>query len=305
MISRRSARLIAELYVQSFRTLTGTGAYLDYQINTERFYDFLFDHGYDSWFCNSAARQKHREHLKSFLMKLHTGESLTVLTTQNWSWEKRRGMGQAYLHKLAQDILNYWSTEGRTYKPHARGRNGLLDLCASLQLDGYGFAKGVLLKPETEVLEVREETGVIQSLFSDLALEKKETAFHHLKLSEEHYMNSKWDDSISNSRKFLECVLQEVAAAHSSRINKTPLSNRIYTSPVEVRKYFEREKLLTEKEVKALAANYGLLSQTGGHPYVAQNDQARLLRHISLVLSQFVMLRLKGCQESPPDNVIR
>jgi hypothetical protein len=45
---------------------------------------------------------------------------------------------------------------------------------------------------------------------------------------------------------------------------------------------------------EALAKVYGLLSHTGGHPYMAQNDQARLLRHLALTFSQFAMLRLRG-----------
>jgi hypothetical protein len=303
MISRRTARLIAELYVQSFKKFIHSSSYWEFEVNTQRLYDFLFDHGYDSWFCNSAVRSKTIEHLKSFLMKLHTGESLWVPNTQNWSWENAQKMGQAYLHKLAQDILNYWTAEGRTCKPDDQGQDRLHHLGASLQLDGYGFANRVLLKSETEVLEVREESGVIQSLYSELALANKEIAFHHLKLAEEHYMNSKWDDSISNSRKFLECVFLEVAAAHSLRIKKTQLSASAHTHPVEVRKYFEEESLLTQTEVKALAADYKLLSETGSHPYMAQNDQARLLRQLSLVLSQFVMLRLKGCLERPQITV--
>jgi hypothetical protein len=52
--------------------------------------------------------------------------------------------------------------------------------------------------------------------------------------------------------------------------------------------------LLDTKETETLAKVYGLLSQTGSHPNMAFNDQARLLRHLALAFSQFVMLRLQG-----------
>jgi hypothetical protein len=39
---------------------------------------------------------------------------------------------------------------------------------------------------------------------------------------------------------------------------------------------------------------YGLLSHTGAHPYMAENDQARLLRHLALLFAHFAMLRLQG-----------
>jgi hypothetical protein len=61
-----------------------------------------------------------------------------------------------------------------------------------------------------------------------------------------------------------------------------------------VRDYLERSGLLESKEKEALAKVYGPLSHTGGHPYMAQNDQARLLRHLALTFSQFAMLRLRG-----------
>jgi hypothetical protein len=52
--------------------------------------------------------------------------------------------------------------------------------------------------------------------------------------------------------------------------------------------------LLESKEKKVISSVYALLSNTGSHPYMADNDEARLLRHLSLTLSQFVMLRLQG-----------
>ena len=42
----------------------------------------------------------------------------------------------------------------------------------------------------------------------------------------------------------------------------------------------------------------GLLSHAGGHPYMAQSEQARLLRHLVLTFSQFVMLRFKSKLDS-------
>lgn len=48
-----------------------------------------------------------------------------------------------------------------------------------------------------------------------------------------------------------------------------------------MRDYLEQEALLERKEKDALAQVYGLLSETGAHPYIAKSDQARLLRHRS------------------------
>ncbi len=99
---------------------------------------------------------------------------------------------------------------------------------------------------------------------------------------------------MSNSRKFLELVLSEVAAAHASRVRQAPLSEGVLTTPVRVREYLQEAGLLEGKELAALTAVYKLLSEVGSHPYMALSEQARLLRHLSLTFSQFVMLRLQG-----------
>ena len=266
-----------------------------YTVDTVALYDFLYDHDYSAWLCNKARGIKSYSDTRpliDFIMRLHTGET-QYHTTQNWSSEERERLGQRYLVDLAEDVLNYWNadcSDGRKKE----SSEPVETLLRCLELDGYVYENERLLTPEEDILDVQEQVGVLESLYTSLRLNNKETAIHHLQLSEEHYLAERWDDSIANSRKFLECVLQEVAAVHSLRVSGSPLPDATYTRPVRVRDYLEREGLFETKEKQAVAAVYGLLSHTGGHPYMAQSDQARLLRHLALTLSQFAMLRLRG-----------
>lgn len=130
-------------------------------------------------------------------------------------------------------------------------------------------------------------------LYEKNGLADATTTFHHLELSEEHYLAEKWDDSISNSRKFLESVLAQIVAKHAAIVARN-VGDEVLSRPVRVRDYLEGEGLLEAKEKQAVAAVYGLLSETGGHPYVAQKEQARLMRHLALTFAQFTMLRLRG-----------
>src|SRR5690349_15052609 len=76
--------------------------------------------------------------------------------------------------------------------------------------------------------------------------------------------------------------------------------------PVEVRQYLERQGVVEQKEREALDKIYGLLSHTGAHPYMAEGDQARLLRQLSLTLGQFALLRLSSALKQPcPDRRLR
>lgn len=286
---------MAELYEGRFCVLHESQSGPDYYaVDVESLYDFLFDNDYAPWFCNAAKSTSVRNdsrHLKEFLMQLHTGEAQSP-ATPNWTWQQRQILGQQYLHNLAEDILNDWDREGHTRKPKIAPR--VDTLLRNLTLDGYVYQDSRLESPERTVLDVQEQTGVLETLYTGLGLGNRDTASHHLGLSEEHYLAKKWDDSIGNSRKFLECVLQEVAATHSRRRKGAPLAKSAYEKPVEVRDYLEREGLLEAKENEALAKVYGLLSHTGSHPYMAQSEQARLLRNLALTFSEFALLRLQG-----------
>jgi hypothetical protein len=194
---------------------------------------------------------------------------------------------------LSEDILNYWFSEER--RDHQGDTKDLVNkLIGQLELDGYVYRDSKLLSSEEDVVDVEEEKGVLKNLYESLNLNHKDVAFHHLDLSEEHYLEKRWDDTISNSRKFLECVLQEAAELINFRNKGSHLSKTIYESPSQIRAYLVQEGILEVKEKDAILKVYSLLSHTGGHPYMAENDQARLLRHLALTLSQFVLLRIQG-----------
>jgi hypothetical protein len=150
-----------------------------------------------------------------------------------------------------------------------------------------------LVPNEAEVLDTKEVSGAIETSYVALGLGDQATTFHHLQLTEVHYLAGRWDDSIANSRKFFESVLAQVVLRHSAS-KGTPATQDVLDRPARVREYLEREGLLEDKEKQAVASIYSLLSETGGHPYVAQQEQARLMRHLALTFAQFVMLRLKS-----------
>jgi hypothetical protein len=308
MISRKTVLLLADIITNVFscRRSFGINRFqqtLNYVVKTDVLYDYLFENNYDPWFCNLAklTRDNSQEFsqatrkLKELILKLHTGETQANVTPQ-WTWGQRQNLGQQYLENLAEDILNSWYTkwmqEQDFNKPSYEKSIDLLR--RNLELDGYIYINLRLLAPEKDVLDTEAETGLLKNLFTSLTLANSDVAFHHLSLSAEHYESGNWDDSISNSRKFFECILKETVSFHSLTIKKSSLPNSSLEKPVFVREYLEKENLLETKETEALSKVYGLLSHTGSHPYMAEKDQARLLRHLALTLSQFVLLRLQG-----------
>jgi hypothetical protein len=227
---------------------------------------------------------------KEFIMRIHTGETVAAATT-DWTWDQRMKLGQRLLKDLSEDILVL--NKKRALIPRTLEQT-LPMLIAQLELDGYIFRDYKLLFSEAAVLDVESEEGILEKIITDLQLENQEIMKHHLDLSGAHYVDGKWGDSISNSRKFLESVLQEITAVHHLLKVRKRIDPNIYSEPVRVREYLETQGLLEAKEKKALAGVYGLLSGTGSHPYIAEKDQARLMRYLALTFAQFVLLRFQG-----------
>ncbi len=289
MISRKSAMAIADAYTKKFSyksTSSGEKVYRD------SFYDYLYENDYEAWFCNMVKKYFDIRKLKEWLLQIHTGESFAA-ATPNWSWDQRRALGQTYLKNLARDFIVWF-----------RGNSGLWNIdnyktvyeevVRRLEIDGYVFEDGELRQTEVEVLDVEAEKGLLESLHTKLNLADREQTFGFLKLAEDHYVAGRWSDCIGNARKFFEAILQQVANQHSLASKNSSLASTTLSRPVAVREYLESEKLLEKKEREAVDKIYGLLSHTGGHPYMAEKDQARLLRQVCLTMTQFVMLRLEG-----------
>ncbi len=196
--------------------------------------------------------------------------------------------------------MNSWADDGQLTKTQ---RDAVAGLRRQLELDGYIWREGRLLYSEAGVLDTQSEQGVLENLIRGLGLDNQDVISHHLNLSETCFVESRWDDSISNSRKFLEAVLREVAAEHSSLVIGKPLDQKIYDWPGEVRKYLKSNGLLSEDERETLAKVYGLLSETGGHPYIAKQDEARLMRYLALTFAQYALLKLQRAKAEFLDEI--
>lgn len=261
-------------------------------VYTENLYDWLYEREYEAWFCNSIKGIFHIRVFKEFLLKIHTGESL-VGATPDWPWDKRQDLGQQYLERLSQDFLLWFKENSGDKWTVGQHKENNDELMRRLEIDGYLFDGTILLKSEEEVLDVEAERGLLHSLYRSLSLERESEAFTFLDLSEKHYVNGDWSDSIGNSRKFLELILKQVAVCHSRKSNSN-LNPGKAGRPVYIREYLENEGLFEKREKETVDKIYGLLSHTGSHPYMAEKDQARLLRQLTLTTTQFVLLRLQG-----------
>jgi hypothetical protein len=170
----------------------------------------------------------------------------------------------------------------------------------NLELDGYKYDQGRLTLSEADVLDTRETADALAVLYADLNLAEKEMALKHLEASGEHYRAGRWGDCVGNARHFLECTLRNVAADFSTRHKASSLPERTFKSPELVRQFLRKEGLITRKEEEALCKIYGVISDAGGHPNMAENEHARILRQMALIQAQFVLLRHQNYRKNHP-----
>jgi hypothetical protein len=292
MISRKSAKTIADTYHKHF---TNGDRRPGFHYKRDSLYDFLYINNFEVWLLNAfnSIPTYNDRGLKEFIMRIHTGESL-VSATLNWNWQQRQNLGQCILKNLAECLIYQRYTDPDFERYGDTDKNAVDFMQKVLELDGYIYHDGVLWIPEETVIKEAEEQGVLEGLMKAVDLEDITTIKHHLDLSATHYEESRWDDSISNSRKILEGVLSQVAARQSIAKEGKSLPPKTLERAVEVRDYLEQCGLIEKKEKETISQVYGLLSDTGGHPYIAERDQARLMRHLSLTFTQFILLRLEG-----------
>jgi hypothetical protein len=111
------------------------------------------------------------------------------------------------------------------------------------------------------------------------------------------YLESRWNDTISNARNFLEAILSQVGNALHLKLQNSPL---ITHRPVEIRDYLASAGLIDDTEKQAIARIYGLISNTGSHPNIAAEDEARLMRNLALTFSQYILLQWEGYLRNNP-----
>jgi hypothetical protein len=269
-------------------------------LHKEKLHDFLYEDNHEGPFLDLYKRHVETPaDLKNLILNLHTGMAW-VSKTQ--TLETKKEVGQQFIKDLALSILRLLDPYHIDFNIQIPKDPELLaqGLKNALELDNYIYKNDKLLPIESSVIDEEQEQSYLESLLDSLTLADRETIKHHLKLSEEHYIDSKWDDSIANSRKVLDAILSQVASAVYLKVNSAPIPQPMLRNATDIRGFLERQNIVTTVEREALDKSYGALSATGGHPYIAEKDQARLMRHLALTFSQFVLLRYQGFLANHP-----
>jgi len=303
MISRRSTKRLADLCLRTFRNRQSSTT-TPYWIPSDPVYDFLFERDFDLAFCNAANHTAYNGmcSFEEFILRLHTGESVSSFKSAPLSAASE---GQGYLRQLSQQMLLPAPTmrpagmSQQTYDALTRESVRAIEECRqtlvrSLELDGYVLRNGRLLHLESAIVDIDKQHGVLVEIAREVALANVDVLEHHFDASEEHFTEGRWDDCIAQARKFMECCHREGAVRWSQHFLSKPLEAHVYERAQEAYSFLRKHGLLSQEEFDVVRETYSFLSAAGGHPYIANNDQARMLRQVALIYAECVLLRLKG-----------
>jgi hypothetical protein len=294
MISRKAALHVQNLYYTLFCEISEFmfGAYL----HKDRLYDFLYENDFEGWFLDLYQRQvKTSEDLRHFILNLHTG---MAYVSKHQTLSDKKAIGQSMIKRLATSVLKMLEPD---FNSPTAGNNPDVVLGKALvnrlALDGYLYKNGQLFPIQSSVVDEQEEQSVLEQLINRLNLSDSALVKHHLELAETAYLESRWNDTISNARNFLEAILSQVASALHLRLQNSQLNTH---RPVDIRDYLASAGLINETEKQAIAKIYGLISNTGSHPNIAAEDEARLMRNLALTFSQYILLQWDGYLRNNP-----
>ncbi len=280
MISRRTTLLIADIICNSFthqvRDTDGYGRTRGYtnRVKEEELRNFLFEFNIDGYTINHLCKSYYSEEtLKKNILNMHTGYFYNKV-----NYNKFVSLGQKDIKGMAIGILY------RRLQPES------LDMLENLlRIDGYIYEKEKLYEINTDV---DDKANLIKSKFKKYGF-NNETEFDVFYANmNEHFENSKWEDSIHNSRKLYEIVLKECAIYYSKNIAKDneKLSN---AKPIDVRLYLEKNNYFSEDESNIIQYYYKYLSNIGSHPKLALEEQADFSRVMSINTILYAINRLE------------
>jgi hypothetical protein len=271
--------------------------------------DFLFENGYSEGLSRALTHAAMQYQLKDAFVDAYrnrhkhgTGDA----EFDDMFRDRDRALSSAaeralcsVFPRLAKDMLNSLSAIRRQFGAAASVPADVLvelnsmpcqlidELQRSLELDGYEYDGTRLRRPDS-VVDAAGEAGYLEALYMSLGLGDADVTFHFLRGADGDYLAGKYENAIGNSRQFLENTLIQIAIAAGGANELGPKREA-----VRVREVLADKGILDTAEKEFFAKAYGMLSNRGSHPRIAERDEALFWHKQALILTQFALLRYK------------
>lgn len=281
MISRRTTLLVADILCNKFTKNSpdkdGYGHIRGYsdKVLANKLRDFLFEFNVDGNTIDNLCEDYYtKQHFKEMIMNIHTG-----FFYSRKEYKKCQSLGQSDLKNIIIGILS------KNVQPESK--DYLENL---LRLDGYIYEKEQLYEINTDI---DDKVNIIKALLKKMNLGKIDEFEIFYKNMNDHFEKSKWEDSIHNSRKLYELILEETATSYSKNVKKINKSFENVQN-VKVREYLEDVNFFTDDEINVIHYFYKYISNIGSHIKLASEEQADFCRVIAINIMLYSLRRLES-----------
>ena len=281
MISRRTTLVVANIICNNFTKRSAdkysNGVIHGYsdKVEANKLRDFLFEFNVSGFAIEHICEDYYtKEHLKEMILNMHTG-----LFYSRKEYRKFEKMGQQDLKNIVIGILS-----------RQLQIESIPVLENLLRIDGYIYEKEHLYEINTDI---NDKFDIIKNMYNSFGFDNIKELDSFYNNMNEHFENSKWEDSINNSRKLYELILKNCAEYYSKNIEKT---NKSFDNvlAVKVREYLEKVAFFSQDEINIIQYFYKYMSNIGSHIKLALEEQADFSRVIAINIILYSLRRLES-----------
>jgi hypothetical protein len=161
------------------------------------------------------------------------------------------------------------------------------ELLASLQIDGFEFVAGKLIPATFSGIDLAREDDFLIGAIRNLKLDNMKVILNHHDEADKAYANQSWGPASSETRNFFIAVLRGLRA-RATQLGAPEWSS---DNDKDLILNFKTIGILQEHETEVLEKLRVLLSYSGPHVGIQEQDRARLTRLLILGQAQWLLLR--------------
>jgi hypothetical protein len=170
------------------------------------------------------------------------------------------------------------------------------EVIASLREDGFDFIGGKVIPAEIKAVDLKTEDAYLIALIRTIALPNMEEIQHHHDESEKAFADGRWGSASSEARNSLIATLRGLREVATTRGQIPPYKQPGKDGPLI--EDFRAIGLFTDAEKNAVMHVWVLLSHSGPHVGIKEQDTARLSRLLAIGMTEWIALKFEGWERN-------
>ena len=281
MISQRSVgrlqRLLSTLMYRPPQTLP--------LLSWPEYRTLLYEEGVDRHLLISIEVEYHHPP-QDFLPAIHDGAIPSYIRNRHTGPNRDDLIAGQRLLKVFSEVALRFGLDMPEHLPKVRVVAD--ELRASLEIDGYEFVSGHLVPATMKGITLQVEDDYLIRLIRSIALTNIDVVLHHHDEADETFVNRNWGSASAETRNFFVALLRGL---RDSATERGGLPSFAHGNDSHIIEDLHKHGLLTVEEKDAILKLWVLLSYSGRHVGIQDNQRARLIRLLVLGQAQWLCLK--------------